>query len=619
MQDYIHDPTTDLQSRLGSLPSVPGVYIHMDKSRTVIYVGKATNLRNRVRSYFTSNRITDAKTVALRRRIADFEVIVTDTEAEALLLENTLIKKYQPRYNILLRDDKSYPFIRITSEEFPRLFKTRDVVKDGSRYFGPYTDGTYLSYLLKTLRTMFPLRSCDLPLSETGIAGHRWKVCLDYHIGKCEGPCEAKVSRAHYASHIDLAAAILQGRSKDVEKVLLDKMSDLSKQLRFEEAAELRKRLTKLREYESRQRVIVDDSTDRDVVALARQDGTACIVFFTIRDGKLTGKRHYFLKDSADESNSTLLQIAVEQWYFDDRYIPAEILLQDFIHDKDLIEHLLRDKRGKAVAISTPRIGSKKKLIDLAVTNAQHLLNEQIILIQARSHTVPGALLALRDELSLPTIPHVIECFDNSHIQGTDYVSAMIVLADGKPKKQKYRKYRLRTTAGSDDYAAMREVIFRRYSHVADGSDKAPDLVVIDGGKGQLSAALDALENIGLRNSFPVVALAKRLEEVFVPDTTESLLLPKTSPALRLLQLARDEAHRFAVDYHRTLRSKRTLHTSLTNIPGIGKVTASKLLERFGSPEGVATASDEDLLSLLRPAVVTVLRSALKPIEEHSE
>ncbi|MBK7577473.1 MAG: excinuclease ABC subunit C [Ignavibacteria bacterium] len=588
-----------LETKIAGLPTKPGVYLHKDAEGQIIYVGKAKSLRNRVRSYFQEGRPVDAKTKALVRKIADLEVIVTDTEVEALILENTLIKEHRPKYNILLKDDKSYPYIRITKEEYPRVFKTRRVVRDGSKYFGPYTDGTYLYSLLKTLRSIFPLRSCELALTDATIDAGRWKVCLDYHIKKCDGPCEGHIDRERYNEYIRQAQQVLNGRTKDLERQLEERMMQLAEELRFEDAAVVRGRLDRLREYTSKQKVLATDDTDRDVFALSRVESTACTVVFTIRDGKLIGKRHYFIGGSRDRSDSEILRTTIERWYLEAEHFPDEVLIQTEIEDVDVLAEYLREQRGKNVEILVPKIGDKRKLLAMAEMNADVLLRELLMQQAQKDQSMPRAILSLQQDLRMERMPRRIECFDNSHMQGTDYVSSMVVFVDGKPKKSEYRHFKLRTVEGNDDFEAMKEVITRRYSRALEEGTDLPDLVIIDGGKGQLSHAMEIFASLGLIGRFTVVGLAKRLEEVFVPGQSVPLYLAKTSASLRLLQQARDEAHRFAITYHRTLRDKRTLQTELTEIPGVGEASAQKLLSIIGSVERVRESTYEVLAEVV--------------------
>ncbi len=608
MADAQRQHSDELLQKVAGLPTRPGVYLHRDAQGTIIYVGKAKNLRARVKSYFQEGRPVDAKTRALMMRIVDVETIVTDTEVEALILENTLIKEHKPKYNILLKDDKSYPYIRITREEFPRVFSTRRVIRDGSTYYGPYTDGTYLYGLLKTLRSVFPLRSCELPLTETSVAAGKYRVCLDYHIRKCEGPCEAHVGREHYGQHIRDVHRVLQGKTKDLERELEHRMHELAEQLRFEDAADIRRRLQLLRDYTAKQKVVTTDEVDRDVVAMARGESQACIVLLTIRDGKLVGKRHVFVTSARDSSDAEIVRQALERWYLDAEQLPEEVLLPCEIEDADVMEAYLAQVKGRVVHLIVPKIGDKKKVLQMAEMNADVLLRERLMHQAQLDQSLPKAIMTLQADLRMERMPRRIECFDNSHMQGTDYVSSMVVFVDGKPKKSEYRHYKLRTLDGNDDFEAMKEVLTRRFSRALAEEQPLPDLLIIDGGKGQLSHAMEVLAALGLVGRFTVIGLAKRLEEVFVPTSSTPLYIAKSSPSLRLLQQARDEAHRFAITYHRTLRSKRTLQTGLTDIPGVGATRAKKLLTALGSLEQVRQASHEQLATVVGDAVATAIR-----------
>lgn len=608
MSDSSSRHSDELLQKVAGLPTRPGVYLHRDTGGTIIYVGKAKNLRARVKSYFQEGRPVDAKTRALMLRIADFETIVTDTEVEALILENTLIKEHKPKYNILLKDDKSYPYIRVTREEFPRVFPTRRVIRDGSTYYGPYTDGTYLYGLMKTLRSVFPLRSCDLPLTDASIATGKYRVCLDYHIRKCEGPCEAHVGREDYGQHIRDVHRVLQGKTRDLERELETRMHELAELLRFEDAADVRRRLLLLREYTGKQKVVSTDEVDRDVLALARADTQACVVLLLIRDGKLIGKRHVFVASARDSSDAEIVRQALERWYIDAEQLPEEVLLPCEIDDADVMEAYLAQVKGRAVHLHVPKIGDKKKVLQMAEMNADVLLRERLLQQAQLDQSLPKAVLSLQADLRMERMPRRIECFDNSHMQGTDYVSSMVVFADGKPKKSEYRHYKLRTVEGNDDFEAMKEVLTRRFSRALDEEQALPDLLIIDGGKGQLSHAMEVLESLNLVGRFTVIGLAKRLEEVFTPNSSTPLYLAKTSPSLRLLQQARDEAHRFAITYHRTLRSKRTLQTALTGIAGVGDARAKKLLSALGSVEQVRLATHEQLAAIVGEAVASAIR-----------
>ncbi|MFZ9813981.1 MAG: excinuclease ABC subunit UvrC [Candidatus Kapaibacteriota bacterium] len=604
------DSHANLLQKVGGLPTKPGIYIYKNDSGSIIYVGKAKNLRNRVRSYF-QDRPMDAKTKALIRYIHDVEIIVTDTETEALLLENNLIKQHRPKYNILLKDDKTYPSIRITNEEFPRIFSTRTIIRDGSTYFGPYTDGKYLYHLLRTLRSIFPLRSCDLPLSQHSITAGKYKVCLDYHIKKCNGPCVGYESKEEYSMHIKQAIQILNGKTRDVERMMEERMSELADAMRFEEAAAIRNRLHHLREYVAKQKVVSSDLIDRDIFAISVIDDDACIVILNIRDGKMVGKRHFFIAQASGRDISELLRVALERYYLESESYPTEILLPFEIEDAEYDLSWLKEKKGSAIEIVVPKIGDKKKVISMAETNATFIVRELHLQRASRDQALPRGVAILQQDLRLEKAPRRIECFDNSHIQGTDYVSSMVVFSDGKPKKSDYRKFKLGSFEGNDDFAAMKEVIRRRYDKAPEDLMTLPDLIVIDGGKGQLSAAMEVISGLEHMQSIPVIGLAKRLEEIVLAGQSDTLLLPRTSTGLRLLQAIRDEAHRFAITYHRSLRDKRTLSTELTEIQGIGEKTATKLLKEFGSVKHVKEASQEAIIACIGKAQAQKVMQAL--------
>jgi excinuclease ABC subunit C len=611
-----HDPTAEgadgglseeelpgtVQEKLDSLPTDPGVYQYKDRDGKVIYVGKAKNLRNRVRSYFQKGRPRDAKTQALVRKIADLEVIVTDSAVEALILEDTLIKKLRPRYNVMPRDDKTYPYIRITNEPYPRIFATRKVIRDGSKYFGPYTDVKYVRNLLKTLRSIFPIRSCDWNLNAETIGAGKFKVCLDYHIGKCEGPCEGLVAQERYRDMIDQVRQVLSGKTRGLERVLEDEMGFLAEEMRFEEAATTRNRLQKLREFSSRQKIVLDEPVDRDIVAFAAEDDDACAVILKVRDGKLVGKQHHYFSGVLQLPHETILTNIIERHYAVAEDVPEEVLLPLEPGDEDeILERFLTDRRGEGrVRISVPKIGDKQKLVVMAQTNAKFLLDELKLQRMKRSDMVPRPVQSLQRDLNLKDVPRRIECFDNSNIHGTDPVSSMVCFIDGRPRRSEYRKFKVRTVEGPNDFATMKEVVTRRYARVLKEGWALPNLVVIDGGKGQVSAATEAMTELGLEH-IPLIGLAKRLEEIVLPGQRETILLPKSSSSLRLLQHIRDEAHRFAIEFHRSLRNKRTLQTELTQIPGVGPRTVQKIFEKFGSVRGVQAAAVEDLQEVLGP------------------
>lgn len=581
----------DLTDKIANLPQKPGIYQYKDATGKIIYVGKAIKLRNRVRSYFNKLKQHDAKTRALVGRIEDVEVIVTDSEAEALILEDTLIKKHKPRYNINLKDDKSYPYVKVTSEPYPRIFQTRTVVRDGSKYYGPFTKVGDMHRVLDLIHKLFRLRTCKLNITANTILEKKHKVCLEFHIKKCDGPCEGLISLQEYNKYVDYAKSILSGKTRELEIYLRDRMEQLSEEMKFEEAAEARDQLGAIRQFVSRQKVVTADLIDRDVFGIYREENTACSLVFTVREGKLIGRKHFIIKKADDLPDEEILQRTLDTWYSEQEFVPREIFLPTEPEDIETLSSILAKKRNGSVSIKIPKIGDKRHLVDLAENNAQYILKEYLLAITKREQTVPHAVQALQRDLRLKILPRIIECFDNSHLQGTELVSSMVCFEDGKPKKSEYRKFKNQTVNKNDDFAAMREAVQRRYTRLINENQRLPNLIVIDGGKGQLSSAVGILKELGILEKVTVIGLAKRLEEVFFPGNSEAVLLPRTSSSLRLIQQLRDEAHRFAITYHRQLRSKRTFRTELTDIPGIGAKTAQKLLKEVGSVDAIRNSS----------------------------
>ena len=602
-------PNENVQSKVENIPTKPGIYQYINSNGKIIYVGKAKNLRNRVRSYFQQGRIVDAKTKAMISHIFDLEFIVVDSEAEALLLEDTLIKKLQPKYNVMLRDDKTYPYIKVTNEEYPRIFPTRKVLKDGSKYFGPYTDGRNMKQVLKLIRTLFMIRSCDLPLNDKQIGAGKFKLCLDYHIQKCEGPCVGYIQRDEYRKNIDKAIQILNGKTKELEKQLELEMFEFSENLKFEKANVIKNRIIALQEFDAKQKIITKDLSDRDVFGIFKHDDYACSLVLKIRDGKLIGKRHYIIKNALNLRDEDIVRRTLEKWYQESEFVPREIYLPIEVDEIEMLTDWLGKIREKAIDIHIPKLGDKRKMVEMANTNAEFLLKEYIIAFDKREQVLPRAVLSLQRDLRMSYPPKLIECFDNSHIQGTDLVSSLVVFQDGKPKKSAYRKFKAKEENKNDDFGTMKDTVYRRYKRLLDEKQTLPDLVIIDGGKGQLSHAMEAIDELGLRGKFLMIGLAKRLEEVFFIDDDESLLLPRTSSSLRLLQQVRDEAHRFAITFHRQLRDKRTLKSELTEIEGIGDKTAQKLLEKFGSLKNILSQDDDELKKVVSKNVIDKLRN----------
>ncbi len=587
--------SAELLEKIYSFPTTPGVYFHKNSKGQIIYIGKAKNLRNRVKNYYTDLRHKDPKTLALIKKIADTEYIVVDSEAEALILEDTMVKKHKPHYNIMLRDDKSFPYIRITNEEYPRIFVTRTLIHDGSKYFGPYTDVRNMKFMLQTILNVFQLRTCKLNLIENKIKQGKYRVCLENHIKKCDGVCANLVSRENYLLKIKQAQKLLSGKMRDVLKFLKEQMEMLSEQQRYEEAAVIRNRYFQLNDYSEKQKVVALDFTDRDIFGLYTQDNTACSIVLKIREGKLIGKRHFIAKNTVAATNGEIIQRTVESWYQENEFIPKEICLSEEAEDMDYLTSWLGKLSGKTMHILIPRIGDKRQMVEMANTNAEYTLKDYLLAQTRRAQAIPRAVDSLKRDLRLAKLPRRIECFDNSHIQGTDLVSSMVVFLDGKPQKSEYRKFKLKTVLKNDDFAAMRETLTRRYTRAINEKTALPDLLIVDGGKGQLSSAVEVLTALNLFDQIPVIGLAKRLEEVFVPGESEALMLPRTSSSLKLLQHLRDEAHRFAITFHRSLRDKRTIRTELTEIEGIGETTAKKLLTKYGSIDLIKELTQEQL------------------------
>lgn len=606
----------NLEKKLAHLPRKPGVYQHKDANGKVLYVGKAKNLRSRVRSYFQECRPRDGRLRILVNKIEDVEIIVTDNEAEALILENNLIKELKPRYNINLRDDKTYPYICVKKEPFPRVFPTRRIRFDGSKYFGPYTDVKSMRLMLNTIRTIFRLRDCSLNLAPEPIAAGKYQVCLQYHIKKCEGPCVGYQSAADYDETIRQVEQLLNGKTKTLIDILSEEMAAQSAGKHFEEAASLRDRIKALRVYTERQKIVSHDFTDRDLFALAvdREENAACGALFKVREGKVIGRAHKYLYRIEGIPDDALMQSFLERHYTETTFFPEEVLLSISCHDPDPLLTFLHDHRGKKVTIRVPERGDKAGLIRMVKANAKLLLEEwRRQKAQQEEGRVPHVVHALKRDLRLPRLPRRIECFDISHLGGTGIVASCVVFVDGKPKKQDYRTFKVRSVkeGKSDDFQSMREVVGRRYARTLEENGPWPDLVLIDGGKGQLSSAVEALKHADVYGRFPVVGLAKRLEEVFFPGDTESVLIPRTSSSLQLLQRTRNEAHRFAITFQRKQRQLKTLHSELMDIPGVGDKSVRKLLKTFGSVKKIEATSEEDLGGVVGPSMAAKIRAYL--------
>jgi excinuclease ABC subunit C len=601
-----------LKQKLANLPNKPGIYQYKNSEGKIIYVGKAKNLRNRVRQYFHNPRKLDIKTRSLVSKISDLELIVTDSEVEALILEAVLIKKFKPKYNIFLRDDKSYPYIVVTNEPFPRIFVTRRIIHDGSKYFGPYTDVKNLRASLKMIHDVFKVRSCNYHIDDEVIRKRKIRVCLDYHIKKCEGPCEGLVNQEHYNRMIKEVVQVLRGKTGVLISELTKEMQELSGAFKYEEAADRRDKIRGLQNYNERQKVVDADLMDRDIFAIATEDDDACGVVFKIRDGKIIGRQHFYLSAVEGVDEREIVSQLVRRFYLEADYIPKEIYLPVEIPDINQIQKWFTGKRGEKVSIIVPKIGDRAKLMGMCKANAKYLLDDLKIQKLKRSERLPKVLELLQKDLHLSVLPRKIECFDISNIQGSDAAASLVVFEDGKPKKSEYRRFKIRTVEGPDDFASMREVIQRHYSKQVETNRPLPNLIIVDGGKGQLSSAVEVLRQISNPKSqisnVSIIGLAKRLEEIYFPNISEPQSISKTSASLKLLQRIRDEAHRFAVDYHRKLRSKRTLQTELDLIKGVGKKRSKELLEAFGSVQGVKFATTEQISEIVGEKVAEKIK-----------
>ncbi|MFQ5822938.1 MAG: excinuclease ABC subunit UvrC [bacterium] len=583
-----------LHEKLVNLPKKPGCYLFKDRKGKIIYIGKAKVLRNRVRSYFQDGRLEGLKLCRLKSKIAEFETIVTDTEMEALILEMNLVKEYKPRYNINLKDDKSYPYIRVTNERFPRIFPTRKIVRDGSRYFGPYTDVGAMRDLLKSVKRIFPIRSCNYDLTKQAVARKKYKLCLDYYIKKCDGPCERLVGDLAYKKMVEQIVNFINGKNSQVVNELKERMRRLAEAKRYEEAARVRDQIQSIENFQYKQKVVTDELMDRDIVAVAMEDEDACGVVFKVRDGKIMGRQHFYLYGVEEEKFENVVSSFLKQFYLKSDFIPEEIFLPCEIDDTQEVQHWLSEKHGTKVKLVVPKKGQKAKLVEMGLKNAQLLLEELKLEKLKVKDYIPHNVKALQRDLRLNKTPRRIECFDVSNIQGTDPVAAMVTFVNGKPKKSEYRKFKILVKETPDDFAMMAEAVRRRYSGTLANKLEAPDLILVDGGKGQLSTVLGVLAELEMHEQ-PVAALAKRLDEVFVPGASDPQNIPKTSSGLKLLQHIRDEAHRFAITYHRTLRKKRTTQSVLDTIPGIGPARRTALVKYFGSVKNLREATVDEI------------------------
>ena len=573
--------------KLKLLPEKPGVYLMKNKRGQIIYVGKAIKLKNRVRQYFQSSRNHSAKTIAMVSHIEDFETIITDNELEALILECNLIKKHHPKYNIMLRDDKTYPYLKITlNEQYPRLTTTRRVIKDGSKYFGPYTNITAMKETVKLLRRLFPLRTCK-HLGE--------RPCLEYHIKRCLAPCARLVKEDVYNEMVHSVCLFLEGKTEDIEKNLTAKMQNLAQNLEFEMAGKIRDQLLSIRQVTEKQKILTDTG-NMDAIGMATSPYGICMQVFFVRSGKILGRNQFLMTGDMEDNKENALSAFLKQYYNDAVFIPAEILLPQDIKETALLEKWLAEEKSVKTKIITPKRGVKKDIVEMANENAVKYLQDQENKLKDKMARSIGAVYDLQKYLHLTKPPMRMECFDISHIQGSETVASMVVFQDGKPDKESYRRFKINSTEGKpDDFMSMREVTMRRYGKAT--AKEMPDLIIIDGGKGQLSSALEIIRGAG-HLTVPVVGLAKQFEYIFTEHSSEPVILPRQSDALYLVQQIRDEAHRFAITYHRNLRTKRNKVSLLDNIAGVGAKRRKALFDRFENIANIKNATVEELSSV---------------------
>ena len=576
-----------IQEKLKLLPTNPGVYLMKNEQAKIIYVGKAINLKNRVKSYFQSSKNHSPKVKSMVEKISDFEYIITANEIEALILECNLIKKYRPKYNISLRDDKTYPYIKVTlNEDYPTVSITRKILKDGAKYFGPYTSAGAVHEVLNLLKKLFQIRSCRQMNTK--------RPCLEFHIKRCLAPCTGRVAKSEYREMIKSLCLFLEGRNEVVLKELTNRMQIAAENFQFELAAKLRDQVLAIEKISAKQNIIIG-SSDQDIIGLARKADEACIQIFFIRSGKMIGRDHFLLNGTEDETDSALLNAFLEQYYNKATFIPKEILLPAEIENEEILSAWLSQKKNGKVSFGLPQRGVKKEMVLMANDNAVVVLEEQMIKNSAGLEQTVGAMKDLGRYLRMEKELKRIECFDISHIQGSETVASMVVFSNGAPDKQEYRRYKLKSVEGKpDDFKSMQEVVGRRYRQ-SDGI--MPDLIIIDGGKGQLNSALEIIRALG-HYQIPVVGLAKQFEYVFLEGQSEPVILPPNSKALYLIQRIRDEAHRFAITYHRKLRHKRNLVSVLDHIEGIGPTRRKALWDAFGSIAEIKKAKITDLTAV---------------------
>ena len=591
-----------LEIQLKSLPEVAGVYQYYDKQERIIYIGKAKNLRKRVNSYFTKTH-DNRKTALLVKNIVRVEHIVVPSEMDALLLENNLIKKYKPRYNILLKDDKTYPWICIKKEPFPRVFFTRKVIRDGSDYFGPFTSVKTIRSLLDLIRNLYPLRTCNYDLNKEKIEAKKYKVCLEYHLGNCLAPCVGKVAAETYDANIAAIRDIIKGNFKSAFKALHEEMNSYAERMEFEKAQWIKEKIANLENYQAKSTVVNPKISHVDVFSVISDESYGYVNYLQVSFGAIVRSHTLEIKKKLDESDARLLQLGI----IEIRQLFSSTSNTVFLSEKVSL--------GASLKVEVPQQGDKRKLVEMSLRNAKYFRMErfkQIKIVDPDRH-VKRIMEQMKKDLRLPKAPYHIECFDNSNIQGSNPVAACVVFRDGKPFKKDYRHYNIKTVSGPDDFASMEEVVYRRYKRLLEEELDLPQLIVIDGGKGQLSSAVKSLDTLGLRGKISILGIAKRLEEIYFPEDSIPLYLDKKSETLKILQRARDEAHRFGISFHRNKRSQSSLGSELDKIPGVGPATRDQLLRHFKSVKRVKEGTQKEIVALLGPQKGEKIFKALHP------
>ena len=599
---------TPLELQIQTLPDNPGVYQYFDKEGKILYVGKAKNLKKRVQSYFTKNH-DNYKTSVLVKKIVSIKHIVVPTETDALLLENNLIKKLQPRYNVLLKDDKSYPWICIKNERFSRIFPTRRMVKDGSEYFGPYTSFKTVNTLLELIKELYPLRTCNYDLSKANIDSGKYKVCLEYHIGNCKGPCEGYESLEKYQNQVNAIREILKGNFKDSLKDFKSLMMNLAADMQFEEAQKIKEKIDVLENYQAKSTILNPKITNIDVFSIVSDESMAYINFLQISHGAIVRSHTMEIKKKLEETDEELLELAIVELRERFHLLSREVVVP---FEVDL---------GENIKVTVPKLGDKKQILDLSIRNAKFYRMDQlkqIKIVDPDRHT-NRIMAQMQKDLRLSVEPRHIECFDNSNIQGTNPVAACVVFKDGKPSKKDYRHFNIKTVEGPNDFASMEEVVYRRYKRLLDEKEPLPQLIIIDGGKGQLSSALKSLDDLGLRGKIAIIGIAKRLEELFYPEDPIPLYLDKKSETLKIIQQLRNEAHRFGITHHRDKRSKSALQTSLETIPGIGEKTMITLLKHFKSVKRIQNATEVEISDVVGASKAKKISDFYKAIQSKKQ